>query len=239
MKTAAPAPGAEPVSQPKKKRSVSAILVGLLTVGFAAYGVFSLVMLGVNTFREGKKAQEDAFLAAYYQYLIPAAAIDLEPFDDVTGAKMSELVEMSVWSLLYSGLDPATTRTQNDELFLAASSLEASYHRFFGTERPIEHGSVQGYGYAFTYDPSLNCYRIPLSTITPIYTPVILSSETRGSSVVLEVGYLRTDMYTQDRVTGVLTLPDPDRIVRVTLRTVSTGTYISSLRSDAAPETAQ
>ena len=46
-------------------------------------------------------------------------------------------------------------------------------------------------------------------------------------------------MYTQDRVTGVLTLPDPDRIVRVTLRTVSTGTYISSLRSDAAPETAQ
>ena len=222
----------------QKKHNVPAIIVGLLTVALAVYGIYSLISLGLGAVMERREAKARAAYETYYPFLIPAAAIDIEPFEDVTVAQMSELVEMSVWALLSEQLDPAQYDYQGDELVIPQAQVAASYQKFFGTERPIEHMTVQGYGYEFAYDAASASYRIPLSTITPLYTPVIVSAETVGNSVVLTVGLQSVGMYEQDMKTGELTAPEPDKYIRVTLRSVSSGWYMSAVRSSGIPEVA-
>lgn len=219
-------------------RNIPAIIVGVLTTALAVYGLYSLIALGLGAYlknREEKKLEAYEF---YYSYLIPAAAIDIEPFEDVTTASMSELVEMSVWALLNAELDPAKFDYEGDELIIPQSQVEASYLRYFGAERPIVHCTVQGYGYEFAYDEASFSYRIPLTTITPVYTPVITESEAVGNSVVLTVGLQSVGMYEQDPKTGALKAPEPDKYLRVTLRNVTSGWYISSVLSSGIPEIA-
>ena len=228
----------EALLKPKRKHNIPGIIVGLLTVGLAVYGLFSLISLGLNAYLENREQKRLSAYEGYYTFLIPAAAIDIEPYEDVTVANMSELVEMSVWSVLSSELDPAQMEYEGDELILPQAKVETAYRAFFGGERAIVHTTVQGYGYEFVYDETAACYRIPLSTITPIYTPVITSAEAVGNSVVLTVGLRSVGMYEQDTKTGELTPPEPDKYLRVTLRNASGGWYMSSVRSSGIPEVA-
>ena len=224
--------------QPKKKRSAVNLLLGLLVILLAGYGVFQLAHLGISRFKEKNAEKETADTAVFYEYLIPAAAVDIDPFEDITAANMDTLVEMAVWAVLNSGMDPTQYQFDSDELLLPEAQVEAAFIHFFGTERTVAHTTVEGYGYRFTYDAAGRVYRIPLTTITPLYTPLITETETKGDSTVLTVGYLNAGLYAMDKLTGQLTAPEPDKYVKVTLRAASTGTYISAVRSLAISETA-
>jgi len=224
----------------KNARKFSAVnfIIGFTAVLLAVFGIYSLVEIGVDYF---KNRQNEKLLSEYeefYRFLIPAAAIDIEPFEDVTSAKMSELVEMSVWAVLNSGLDPTLYEFSSDALLLPEDQVEAAFISFFGTEISISHCTVEGYGYEFVYNATNNVYEIPLTTITPIYTPVITDSETKAETVSLTVGLLNSGLYSQNELTGELESPEPDKYVKVTFRTSSNGRYISSVRTSSVPETA-
>ena len=227
-----------PPKKQKKERRVLNLVTGIVVVLLAAFGVYRLVQMGVEYYKSEREKKAQAEAEAYYSYLIPAAAIDISPFDDITAADMSELVEMSVWSVLNSGLDPTQYVYEDDELLIPETQVESAFVHFFGTEKSIVHTTVYGYGYEFTYDATNNVYRIPLTTITPLYTPVIESAETKGDAVTLRVGYRNAGLYSKDPLTGTLTAPEPDKYVSVTLRNASTGTYISAVRAEHAPENA-
>ena len=222
----------------KRKRSAGSLIVGVLVILLAFYGVFQLGVLGVSWLKDRAADKATDASAVYYNYLIPVAAIDIDPFEDVTAADMNELVEMAVWGLLNSGLDPTQYVYDGDELLLPEMQVEASFIHYFGNQRAIQHTTVEGYGYRFNYDAAGHVYRIPLTTITPLYTPVITETETKGDSTVLTVGYLNAGLYAMDPLTGQLTAPDPDKFVKITLRAASTGTYISAVRSLGVPEVA-
>ena len=228
----------QPAAQPQKKRSAGSVIVGLLVILLAGYGVYQLARLGVDRYKAKQAEKEAADAAVYYEYLIPCAAIDIDPFEDVTAADMSELVETAVWAVLNSGMDATQYQYSADELLLPEAQVAAAFTRFFGTERTIAHATVEGYGYQFAYDAALHVYRIPLTTISPLYTPVITETETKGDSTVLTVGYLYTGLYAMDQLTGELKAPEPDKFVKVTLRAASAGTYISAVRSLGVPEVA-
>ena len=229
----------QPAAQEKKpRRSAGSLIVGVIVILLAAYGVYQLASMGVSWYRTRNAEKENADTALLYDYIIPAAAIDVSPFEDVTAADMRELVEMSVWAVLNSGLDPTQYQYSSDALMLPEAQVTAAFIRFFGTERTIQHVTVEGYGYQFTYDAAGHVYQIPLTTITPLYTPVITETEYKGDSTVLTVGYLNAALYETDSVTGQLKTPEPDKYVKVTLRAASTGTYISSIRSLGVPEVA-
>ena len=225
-------------TEQKKDRRVPNLITGIAVVLLAAFGAYQLVSIGVGYYKRVREEKAQAKTAEYYSYLIPAAAIDISPFDDITVADMSELVEMSVWSVLNSGLDPTQYVYEDDMLLLPQTQVESAFVHYFGTEKSIVHVTVSGYGYEFTYDASAKVYRIPLTTITPLYTPVIVSTETKGDAVTLRVGYRNAGLYSKDPVTGTLTAPEPDKYVSVTLRTASTGTYISAVRSEDMPDNA-
>ena len=227
-----------PAKKEKKKYSAANILIGVLAVLLAGFGAYQLVRMGLDLIQSKKKEAEAAQTANYYSYVIPVAAIDMIPFEDVATADMSEMVELSVWAVLNSGLDPTRYQYDADHLLLPEAQVASAFVHFFGAERSVTHATVAGYGYEFTYDAAAHVYKIPLTTITPVYAPVITETETKGDSVVLTVGYLNSGLYAQDARTGALIAPEPDRYVKVTLRTASTGTYISALRALGLPETA-
>ncbi len=229
---------AQPQPPQKRKRSAGSLIVGVLVILLAFYGVFQLGVLGVSWLKDRAADKATDASAVYYNYLIPVAAIDIDPFEDVTAADMNELVEMAVWGLLNSGLDPTQYVYDGDELLLPEMQVEASFIHYFGNQRAIQHTTVEGYGYRFNYDAAGHVYRIPLTTITPLYTPVITETETKGDSTVLTVGYLNTGLYDLDPFTGELSAPQPDKFVKVTLRAAAAGTYISAVRSMGVPEVA-
>ena len=234
----APPPEQNEPKKQKQKLKASNLLVGFLVLLLAGFGLYEAGNIAYTHIKNKTQTKQTTENGSLYEYLIPAAAIDLEPFEDVTTAKMSELVEMTVWGVLNSGLDSTQYDYSGDVLILPQTQVEAAFLHYFGAERTIEHQTVSGYGYRFVYDATARCYNIPLTTITPIYTPRITETVTKGESTVLTVGYLNTGMYAQNPVTGELTAPEPDKYVQITLRSASTGTYISAVRSMGIPETA-
>lgn len=228
----------EPQPAPEQKHSPLNVFIGIVVILLACFGVYQLAVMGVDLARSKKNDADAAQTADYYSYVIPVAAINMAPFEDVAAADMNEMVELSVWAVLNSALDSTQYQYSGDYLLLPEGQVTAAFVHFFGMGRAIVHATVSGYGYEFTYDAAAHVYKIPLTTITPVYAPTITDTETKGDSVVLTVGYLNTGLYTQNSRTGELSLPEPDRYVKVTLRTASTGTYISSVRALGLPETA-
>ncbi len=222
----------------EQKRKPWYFIVGLIICALAVFGAVRLVSLCVSAVKNSAQEKQLIRSAEYNSLLIPAAAIDIEPFDDITGASMQELVEMSVWSVLNSAKDPSVYSYSNGELTIPAFEVEGAYVSFFGDEIPISHCTVSGYGYEFVYDDIANCYRIPLTSITPLYTPKIISVETKGDSTVITCGFINSGLYTQDPVTGELMVPEPDKYIKMTLRKGSSGNRIRAIQSSGVPETA-
>ena len=220
------------------RRRTGYFIVGLLVLFFAAFGAWRLAVFVVDGAKERATEKALAQAAAYNRWLIPAAAVDIEPFDDITGANMQELVEMSVWSVLNTSSDPSAYEYGGRELRIPAETVEAAYRVFFGTDVPIVHCTVSGYGYQFAYDGAAGVYRIPFTTISPIYTPRIVGVEVRGDATVITCGLINAGLYAQNPETGELEIPEPDKYIKVTLRKGADGDHIRAIQSSAMPETA-
>ena len=118
------------------------------------------------------------------------------------------------------------------------SKKRAAYTALFGTQRPMEHRSVEGYGYQFKYSEEDGAYFIPMTNLEPLYTPRVVSAETKGGATVVVCGLINSSAWTQDPVTGEMVVPEPDQYIRVTFRSASGLDYISAVQSMGLPETA-
>ena len=225
----------QPTRGGRKKSSLAA---GLIVIFFAAVGLVCSIVFAVNKIGDYTAQKEQAKFNEYASVLISAAAIDIAPFDDITGADMKELVEMSVWSVISDAEDPNSFEYRSGSLVVPAATVEAAFTRFFGTQRTIEHMTVQGYGYEFTYNTTENAYYIPITSLTPIYTPKVTEIEKKGNSVTVTVGLVNSDRWLQNSETGDLSTPDPDKYENVIFREENGSRYISAVRSLSAPETA-
>lgn len=225
----------QPTRGGRKKSSLAA---GLIVIFFAAVGLVCSIVFAVNKIGDYTAQKEQAKFNEYASVLISAAAIDIAPFDDITGADMKELVEMSVWSVISDAEDPNSFEYRSGSLVVPAATVEAAFTRFFGTQRTIEHMTVQGYGYEFTYNTTENAYYIPITSLTPIYTPKVTEIEKKGNSVTVTVGLVNSDRWLQNSETGDLSTPDPDKYEKVIFREENGSRYISAVRSLSAPETA-
>ena len=225
----------QPTRGGRKKSSLAA---GLIVIFFATVGLVCSIVFAVNKIGDYTAQKEQAKFNEYASVLISAAAIDIAPFDDITGADMKELVEMSVWSVISDAEDPNSFEYRSGSLVVPAATVEAAFTRFFGTQRTIEHMTVQGYGYEFTYNTTENAYYIPITSLTPIYTPKVTEIEKKGNSVTVTVGLVNSDRWLQNSETGDLSTPDPDKYENVIFREENGSRYISAVRSLSAPETA-
>ena len=209
--------------------------VGLIIVLLAVVGLVFLLVLGIKGI--GKAFDNSEKIEAYNKFLTPVVMSDPAPFDDVTKADKSQLVDITIWSILSDELTPQKYEYTDEGMVLPAEDVEAKFHEMFGADTEIAHKTIEGYGYTFTYDAAGKTYTIPLTGIVPTYTPRVVDINKKGSAIILTVGLLAGDEWAQ-AANGDMIAPEPDKYVKVTLREDKEGnTYISALQSTDAPET--
>lgn len=163
--------------------------------------------------------------------------IDPDNFDDITKADMSELIDISIWSLLKSDITPDRYESNESGMIIPKADVENQFKKLFGTEIAPVHTTVEGYGYVFAYDENAGVYTIPLTGIVPIYTPKVIDRETSSDTVVLTVACLPGEAWEQDE-NGQMVEPAPDKYIKVTLRVKDGAQYISAIQATTAPEAA-
>ncbi len=209
--------------------------VGLIVVLLAFTGLVTIVVAcinGINTAVEKSKNYEE-----YEKILTPVVLIDPNTFDDITMAEMSQLMEMSLWSLLKNDAAPDSFINNENGVAIPKMAVEEEFVELFGTEIAPVHGSVEGYGVEFVYDNTSETYTVPLTGVTPIYTPDVVEISKTSDTVVLTVACIAGDAWEQGE-NGEMIAPSPDKYLRITLRENNGNLFISSIQNTTAPETA-
>jgi hypothetical protein len=217
------------------KKQKWAFPVGLIVVLLAAIGLATVVVAGVkgiDTVVDKTKRYEE-----YEKLLTPVVLIDPDNFDDITKAQMSQLMEISIWSLLKSDVAPDTFESNESGLSIPKSAVEEEFIDLFGKEVTPVHGTIEGYGIDFAYDNTSETYTVPLTGVTPIYTPDVVKVTKTTDTVVLTVACISGNAWEQGE-NGEMVAPNPDKYIRITLRENEGNLFISAIQNTTAPETA-
>lgn len=214
----------------------AAFPIGMLIALLAAVGLVTIVVSaakGIGAAVEKSKNYEE-----YNTLLTPVVLIDPDNFDDITKANMSQLLDISIWSLLRnSDITPDRYESGEKGLIVPKEDVEEQFKKLFGTEITPVHATIEGYGYEFTYDDATGAYNIPLTGVIPIYTPKVVDKTSSSDTVVLTVACLAGEGWEQGD-DGQMKEPVPDKYIRVTLREKDGNQYISAIQATTAPETA-
>lgn len=221
----------------KKHRGThkAAFPVGSLIIILAAIGIVTIVVSavkGIGTAVEKSKHYEE-----YNTILTPVVLIDPDTFDDITKADMTQLMEISIWSLLKSDIAPDTFESNESGLVVPKTAVEEEFVELFGTEVTPTHQTIEGYELEFVYDSKTESYTVPLTGISPIYTPQVVDKTTSSDTVVLTVACLAGDAWEQGE-NGDMIAPAPDKYIKITLREQNDNLYISAIQNTTTPEVA-
>lgn len=213
----------------------AAFPIGLAVTVLALVGLACIIVListGIkNIAAKGKDYSQ------YNKLLTPVVLIDPSGFDDITKADMSELIEMSIWAILKSDISPDTYTVGEGGIIIPEADVGEQFKKLFGTEVTPVHATVEGYEYEFTYDADAKTYTIPITGIVPIYTPKVIEKKESAGKVVLTVALIAGEGW-QQAADGAMVEPDPDKYIRVTLRTQDGVQFISAIQVTTTPETA-
>ncbi|MBQ2974614.1 MAG: hypothetical protein IJE19_09690 [Clostridia bacterium] len=223
----------------KRKKNKLAFPLGVLTVILAIIGLVTVVGFSVDTVKNltDKTAQKKE----YEEMLKPVVLFDPDPFDDLTQADVSQLLNSAVWALLMSdeGADKYPySEGENFGIVVPQADIEKYFVSLFGTEIDIAsmHSSIDMSGYDITYDAALKSYILPITGVESAYTPKVYDIEKQGSSLILSVGYIGNSSWVQV-ADGEYTAPEPDKYMKITLRERSGGMmYVSSIQSTDGQE---
>lgn len=221
------------MAQNGKRAHKMAFPVGLIVVLLATLGLLTLVFAGVkgiSTAVEKSKHYEE-----YEKLLAPIVLIDPNTFDDITKAEMSQLMEMSLWSLLKSDIAPNTFESNENGIVIPKKAVEDEFVELFGTEITPVHSTVEGYGIDFVYDSTAQTYTVPLTGVTPIYTPDVVDVDKTADTVVVTVACILGAGWEQGE-NGEMIAPSPDKYLRITLREADGNLFISAIQNTTAPE---
>lgn len=223
----------------KQKSSHTRFIAGLLVLIFALTGFIGVLVQGIGYISSVSDRKQQENNNAYNSFLIPVVAVDPSPFDDIATASKDQLVEIAIWAIISSDLNPDEYDYSSGKLAIPVEKVNEAYYKYFGSQTEIKHQTVEGYGYEFSYDAADSVYYIPLTSIIPVYTPVVTGSEKKGEATVITVGLINSSVWMQDNNTGNLTAAQPEKYIKITLRTTGGESFISAVQSSAAPETAQ
>lgn len=232
-------------NQPDKKEerqknypSKLSFALGLVILIFAFIGIFLTAWLGI-TYLKGENESGSDF-ANYNAFLTPVAAVDPDPFDDITAADRSQLLGAAIWSILSADSTPDTYSYSGGYMLIPSRDVESAYMAIFGPETAgsLTHGTVQGYNCTFEYDSTALVYKIPVTSITPVYTPQVTEVKQSGSSLIVTVNYIASESWNADSEGNFVT-PEPDKVMQITLRELQGAYFINAVQTASAtvPET--
>ena len=218
----------------RKKRRAWAFPLGLLIIALAITGIYAIASSAADFIRS--KTDDSQQRLEYTQMLTWVVANDPDTFDDISKANPEQLRDIAIMSLLYDDINTGEYELSEKGLLVPAADVERYYVKLFGSEVPCTHGQVNGYGYVFEYDEQAQTYSIPITGITPPYTPRVTGIKEYRDTVVLTVGYIGTDGLQVD-VNGEIAGAQPVKYMNITLRKTEGEFRIASVQSASAPET--
>ena len=217
----------------KNGKNKFAFPVGIIAIILAVVGLVSIVKYAVDSI--GKLNDDTEEKEKYEEMLLPVVMFDPDPFDDLTQADVSQLLNSAVWSLLMSEEGTEKYPYSEGEVFgiiVPQEDIAKHFVKLFGTEIDIAsmHGTIDMSGYDITYDAALKSYILPITGVESAYTPKVYEIEEQGSSVILSVGYIGNKAWAEIADSEYKT-PEPDKYMKITLRERSGGMYISSIQA--------
>ena len=222
-----------------KSRRAGSFILGLVLILFALFGMYEAGHLAVDKItglREGSAKR-----AEYESFLKPFVVVDPAPFDDVSGAQQTDLLDAAISALIYESDKMNTYEVFEGEvtgLLVPQADVELYFKKLFGDEVQMQHQSVSSSFYNVIYNSERKSYIIPITSVDPLYTPKVYDMEKTGSSVTLTVGYIIGTEWAQIE-RGNYTAPEPAKYMKITLREDDDGYHIGSLRSSEAVDTAE
>ena len=209
--------------------------VGAVVTILAIIGLITLVSFAVKGI--GDAVEKSKKYDEYEKLLTPVVLIDPDTFDDITKADMGQLIEISIWSLLKSDITPDSYESTADGIIIPKEKVEEEFVKLFGTEVTPSHATIEGYGVDFVFDSAKGGYTVPLTGVTPLYTPDVIGKTTLPNSIVLTVACLAGDAWEQGE-DGEMKAPIPDKHLKITLREKDGVYYISAIQNTSTPEVA-
>lgn len=222
-------------AQGKKKW---AFPLGLTVVILAVIGLVTVIILAINGI--GSLTDNSEKFQKYETFLSPVIMNDPDPFDDVSQAKMSQLIDATIWSLMKSDIDIDSYEYAEGDVsgvIVPQEDVEKQFAKIFGTDVKPVHCTVDGGTYTFTYDEARQAYIVPLTGVMPTFIPRVVSQQKKGDSIILTVGCISGDGWEQDDH-GNYIEPTPSKYLKITLRESDDGYFISAMQNTDAPETA-
>lgn len=208
-----------------KPKKISSYIVGIIVITFVVIGVISSVNFIAEKIRQA--TDDTPKLMEYQAFIAPVVMNDPDTFDDVSKANTSQLIAISIWSILNDDLSPDKYESASGGILIPQKDIEKRLSVLFGSEVKPQHATVDGGGVEFKYSAKKKGYIIPITGIEPIYTPTVLSADEKGNTVILNVGYIASEDFAQDE-NGSPIQPEPAKIMRITLRKNSDETYFVS-----------
>lgn len=217
--------------------------LGLGIALLAIVGAITLLSFGIKGIKF--VTNQDGLKYDYAVFLKNVVRNDPSPFDDISKADMSQLLDSAVWELInkskedlakgkymYSESEPIGYRLPQEE-------VEFCFVRLFGNEVKPLHDDVFGVGYTFFYDAATKTYTIPATDNAPIYVPKVHRIDKKGSSIILTVGYSGYGEWDVNDI-GWNIHPEPVKFMKITLRERKTDTegipayYVGALQATDA-----
>ncbi len=221
----------------KKYPSKISFLIGLVVLIFALIGVFLTAWNSINYIK--KTTDTETEFTRYNEYLKPLAAVDPDPFDDISRADQKDLLNIAIWKILDNESTPDAYSYQGGYLIIPSEDVRKSYASFFGSDSAssLQFETVEGYNCTFEYDSSQDVYKIPVTTIQPVYTARVTDVKEDGSRLSITADFLLSDAWRQDGEGGFIA-PEPDKVVKVTLTESAGAYYVTSIQtvSSTIPE---
>lgn len=223
----------------KRKKNKLAFPVGVIAIILAVIGLISVINFSADTVKN--LTDKTAEKKEYEEMLKPVVMFDPDPFDDLTQADVSQLLNSAVWALLMSedGADKYPySEGETFGIIVPQADIEKYFVSLFGTEIDIAsmHSTIDMSDYDITYDAALKSYILPITGVESAYTPKVYGIEEQGSSLILSVGYIGNSAWVQV-ADGEYTAPEPDKYMKITLRERSGGLmYVSSIQSTDGQE---
>lgn len=214
------------IQQKKEKKKKAPFIAGIVILLLAVVGVLSIISLIVGFFG-GNKSQTEEY-GEYAQFLTWVVGVDPDSFSDITEANKEDLRNIALSSLMSDDVKSGEFKVTENGLAVPAKVVEDYYVKMFGTDNPIVHGDVIGYGYQFTYDKKANTYYVPLSGTTPPFTAQIESAEVSGDIIELRVGYIATGKI-EVLADGSVKAVEPDKYADITIKKTDDGYQLISL----------
>lgn len=222
----------------KKYPDKLSFMLGLIVLIFAVIGVVLTVWNSVRYVKSTTDTVSE--FAQYNEYLTPIAAVDPDPFDDIASADQEQLLSAAIWSILSRESTPDTYSYSGGYMLIPAKDIESVYVSIFGPESSasLTHMTVNGYNSVFEYDQAGGFYKIPVTTISPIYIPQVTDVSKSGTALVLTVNMLSAESWARDDE-GNFVAPTPDKVMKITLREVKGSYYLGAIQtvSSTTPET--